>query len=225
MEKIQHNYYQCVNADCGLRFPGTERFPRFNRCPMCRSEVRLVVSVEKIVNEDRKVNFFRYPLDALVDNVRSALNVGSIFRTAEGTGINKLYLCGITPTPDNPKVRKTSLGAEGIIPWERFANGVNLVFNLRKNGYKIWVLENIPESVPLFQIDLPQNHGPIVLAVGNEISGIDPGIIEAADQVISIPMIGKKSSYNVSIAFGIAVSFLLYRQSVSQGSRNILPKT
>jgi tRNA G18 (ribose-2'-O)-methylase SpoU len=89
----------------------------------------------------------------------------------------------------------------------------------------LWALEDLPDALPLFEItDIP-NDTPISLIVGNEVCGIDPGIIKLCDKVISIPMLGRKKSYNVAVAYGMAVSFLLYRHILSQGSRNILPKT
>jgi tRNA G18 (ribose-2'-O)-methylase SpoU len=166
-----------------------------------------------------------WKIGALLDNVRSAWNVGSIFRTSDGTGVLKIYLCGITPTPENTKVGKTALGAELSIPWQKSNNAVQLTRSLISRGYKLWALEDLPEAVSLYEIADEPIDTPIVLIVGNEVCGIDPGIIELCDKVISIPMLGKKKSYNVAVAFGMAVSFLLYRHSVSQGSRNILPNT
>jgi tRNA G18 (ribose-2'-O)-methylase SpoU len=164
-------------------------------------------------------------VEALLDNIRSAWNVGSIFRTSDGTGIQKLYLCGITPSPENVKVGKTALGAETSIAWEKYNNGVDLAHELKSKGYMLWALEDMPEAVPLFQMEVYSEASPILLILGNEVCGIDPGILEICHKVVSIPMLGKKRSYNVAIAFGIAASFLLYRQSESQGSIKILPKT
>jgi tRNA G18 (ribose-2'-O)-methylase SpoU len=165
----------------------------------------------------------RWQVEALLDNIRSAWNVGSIFRTSDGTGVKKLYLCGITPTPENSKVGKTALGAETNIAWEKSNNGVLLARELKSKGYILWALEDLTEAVPLFQMEVYSEVPPILLILGNEVCGVDPGIIEICHKVVSIPMLGKKQSYNVAIAFGIAASFLLYRQSESQGSLNILP--
>jgi tRNA G18 (ribose-2'-O)-methylase SpoU len=226
MADIQYKFYQCENPNCKLRFPGYDGYPRWNHCPACRSKINVVAIVK---NETSKTGEKYLPtsikLDALLDNIRSAWNVGSIFRTADGTGIRKLYLCGITPTPKNPKVSKTALGTEANILWEQSNNGLETVRKLKDQGYKIWVLENIPLAIPLYRIELSLGEYPYLIIVGNEVSGVDPGIIELSDQVVSIPMVGKKSSYNVSTAFGIAVSFLFYCQSFSQGSRKILPST
>ncbi len=161
----------------------------------------------------------------LLDNIRSALNVGSIFRTSDGMGIRKIYICGISPNPDNSKVSKTALGAEITIPWEQSNNALNTVITLKSKGFKIWVLEDLPYAEPLYNVKVTSQVNPVVLIVGNEVSGVDPGIIDVCDKVISIPMLGKKSSYNVATAFGIAASYLVYCQSFSQGSLKTLPRT
>ena len=226
MPDIVTQFFECDNPDCKLRFPGSAGHPRWNRCPACRSTIHSVATVSSNVRSDRTL---RPPkllnVEAILDNIRSAWNVGSIFRTAEGTGVKMIYLCGITPTPDNAKVSKTALGAEVNLPWTKSNNSVQLARQLKSNGYQLWAMEDLPGAQDIFELtpDLPQT--PLALIVGNEVSGIDPGIIELCDRVISIPMVGKKQSYNVSVAFGIGVSFLLYRQSASQGSRNILPST
>jgi 23S rRNA (guanosine2251-2'-O)-methyltransferase len=224
MTEPLYRFYECENPTCGLRFPAYEGYPRWNLCPICRSKIRVVAVLPSVGNKTNQNTLEKtWQIDALLDNIRSAWNVGSIFRISDGTGIHKLHICGITPTPKNPKVSKTSLGAEANIPWVQSNNGLEATCNLKSQGYKIWVLENLPDAVPLFQIDVVGQKSPIVLIVGNEVCGVDPGIIEISDSIISIPMVGKKNSYNVAIAFGIAASFLLYRQSFSQGSDNILP--
>jgi 23S rRNA (guanosine2251-2'-O)-methyltransferase len=226
MDEKQYQFYECANPDCGLRFPGYAGSPKWNRCPACRSIISVVAkinySAEKNTRASEKNNFH---FCALLDNIRSAWNVGSIFRTSDGVGIKNIYLCGITPTPENPKVGKTALGAEQSIPWERSFNGVKTASSLIAQGKILWVLEDNPGAEPLFQVDIPKSDVPIVLIVGNEVTGVDPGILEICDKVISIPMIGNKKSYNVAIAFSIAASFLLYRQRDSQLSVNTLPNT
>jgi 23S rRNA (guanosine2251-2'-O)-methyltransferase len=219
-------FYECDNPRCKLRFPGTVGHPRWSRCPACRSSVHLVTTVQSADEHNYHANHDRLShVDAMLDNVRSAWNVGSIFRTADGTGIGKLYLCGITPSPDNSKVSKTALGAEAGIPWEKYNNGVLLANQLKSAGSQLWTLEDVPGAKALFDVEQEEVGTAIVLVVGNEVSGVDPGIIELSDMVIGIPMLGKKQSYNVAVAFGIATSFLLYRQIFSHGSRNKLPNT
>ncbi len=226
MAGTRYDFYECSNPSCRLRFPGYEGFHRSRHCPKCRSDVHAVAEVDN--HEEQESQPQQAPgwkVAALLDNIRSAWNVGSIFRTAEGGGINKLYLCGITPSPVDAKIKKTALGAEVTLPWEMHNNGVDLAQELKRQGYRLWALEATHDSVPLFQAGLEVLDHPVVIVVGNEIAGIDPGIISVCDKVISIPMLGKKKSYNVAVAFGMAVGFLLYRHSVSQESVRILPKT
>jgi 23S rRNA (guanosine2251-2'-O)-methyltransferase len=219
-------FYECDNPKCRLRFPGYDGFPKNRRCPLCRSSIQSVASVVSSAEPGSSTcSLGGWKLEAMLDNIRSTWNVGSIFRTADGTGIRKIYLCGITPTPENHRVGKTALGAELNIPWEQNNNGVELISLLKVKGYRTWAVEDIPEAERLYDIEDEHGGGPTVLIVGNEVCGVDPGIIEMCDKVISIPMFGKKQSYNVAVAFGMAASFLLYRHSVSQGSFNILPKT
>ncbi len=224
-DSISH-FYECDNPACKLRFPATQGHPHWNRCPACRSTIHLVATRENSIEKDMPLTGqFQWQVAALLDNIRSAWNVGSIFRTADGVGINKLYLCGITPSPENSKVAKTALGAQFSLPWEKSNNAVLLANRLKSKGILLWALEDLPGAQPLFDLEAEIPNSPLLLIVGNEISGIDPGLIELCDKVLSIPMLGKKRSYNVAVAFGIATSFLLYRQIVFQGSRNILPST
>ncbi len=151
-------------------------------------------------------------VDALLDNVRSALNVGSIFRTAEGLGVHHIYLGGITPTPESPNVRKASLGAERSLSWSHHPNGLNLIGALKKRGYRIRVLENLPNSQPLGAAAIVRKlPSPLLLVVGNEVTGVDPAILELADDLVCIPMSGQKMSLNVATAFAIAVYGLIPR--------------
>ena len=226
MLELVNQFYECDNSECRLRFPGSEGHPKWNRCPACRSTTHLVATAPASHEIDARMRHGnRTRVEVILDNIRSAWNVGSIFRTADGIGITRLYLCGLTPTPTNSKVSKTALGAEKSLPWEKFNNGVLLARELKSKEYQLWALEGLPNAQLLFQDQLEIPLTTIVLVVGNEVSGVDPGIIEMCDKVIAIPMLGTKQSYNVAVAFGIAASFLVYRQSFSQGSRNILPST
>ena len=226
MANIHYNYYECENPCCGLRFPGQEGSLRGNRCPLCRTHVRIVTTLK--LEHDSREELSPIPdmhLEVVLDNIRSAWNVGSMFRTADGVGIKKVFLCGFTPTPENPQVGKTALGAETVIPWEHFNNGFKVVKELKSQGYLLWALEDLPSAIPLYDMNVEIINSPVVLVVGNEVCGVDPGILEVCDQVIYIPMVGRKQSYNVSVAFGIATSYLLYCQIVAQGSFKKLPNT
>lgn len=224
MTKLPYTFYECENPDCRLRFPGTDENLRWKRCPICRSQIHKVASVEyRAETNNHNSHELHFPVEVMLDNVRSAWNVGSIFRTSDGIGVHKLYLCGITPTPENNKVSKTALGAERSVSWLKENNGVQLAKKLKSNGHILWAFEGLPGAQSLFQVPITTLVAPLVLIFGNEINGIDPGIIKLCDNVISIPMVGNKQSYNVAIAFGITIGVLFYRHNVSHGSLRILP--
>jgi len=144
----------------------------------------------------------RYPIYGLVDNVRSLHNVGSIFRTADGAGLEKLFLCGITGRPPQNEIHKTALGAEENVAWEYFADPTEIINQLKANGVRIVVLEHTNRSVHFQQADYCF---PACLVVGHEYQGISDAIISLADLAVEIPMYGLKGSLNVGVAFGIAV--------------------
>lgn len=221
----QITYYECDNPHCGLRFPELrEGLPR-ERCPMCRGRVRIAMSMEAPMDELIHPATVEKPplMECLLDNIRSGLNVGAIFRSAEGIGVNKLYLGGITPAPDGTEVKKTALGAETCVSWERINNGAIKGMQLAAAGYKLWALEASPEADSLYSVGDKIPDQPLVLVFGNEVCGVDPNILLYCERIVSIPMVGKKRSYNVATAFGIAASYLRYCQIFSQGSERRLP--
>jgi len=154
-------------------------------------------------------------VEALLDNVRSAWNVGAIFRTADGLGVDKLHLCGISPTPRTPAVGKTALGAEQVIPWAYYRNALWAAEKLKGEGCQLWALEQderaveIEEAAAARQEISPGQAGEkIMLVVGNEVTGVDPALLDLCDRIIHIPMNGQKRSFNVAVAFGIAAHFI-----------------
>ena len=149
-------------------------------------------------------------VEALLDNIRSTYNVGSMFRAADGAGLRCLHLCGITPTPENPKVVKTALGAESSVKWKYYRNSVAAVQEFKRLGFGIFALEAAPRSQSIFELDNAITHRPILLVVGNEICGVDAEILTLSDKVLWIPMHGQKESLNVALAFGIAAYTLRY---------------
>lgn len=146
----------------------------------------------------------------VLQNIRSLHNVGSIFRTADGAGVSKLYLCGITPAPTNklgalePKLTKASLGAEKYVAWEKCRSTVTAIKKLKKEDYKIYALEQHPKSIPYNKVKLTKNDK-IAIVLGTEVKGLPKNILNLADKIIEIPMYGEKESLNVSVAFGIMV--------------------
>jgi len=149
-------------------------------------------------------------LEAMLDNIRSAWNVGSIFRSADGAGFSRLYLCGITPTPEYAGVHKTALGAEQSVPWQQHLDGVAACEMLLEAGARLWALETEAGALNLYQARIPPGATRVVLVVGNELCGVDPGILERCEQRYYIPMQGIKRSYNVAVAFGIAAHYLAH---------------
>jgi tRNA G18 (ribose-2'-O)-methylase SpoU len=145
----------------------------------------------------------RLPLYAMVDNVRSLYNVGSIFRSSDGALITKLFLAGFTPHPPRKEIDKTALGATKTVPWEYHKDPMEILEWLRKSKIKICVLELTNESKPYYE--LKKENFPLCVVVGNEITGVSKEIIQEADMAIEIPMFGNKQSLNVAVAYGIVV--------------------
>ena len=145
---------------------------------------------------------------AVLHNIRSRENVGSIFRTADAAGVSKIYLCGITPRPPHDKISKTALGAETTVPWEYHKQTWRLIEQLKKDGYQIVALEKTKSAEDIFKFE-PKF--PMALIVGNEIDCLNSEILNRADEIAAIPMYGRKESLNVAVSFGIAVYILLNR--------------
>lgn len=203
------NQYEIRMCDsCGLRYPLVQGHSFGNRCPVCMGETRVILS-RKLVTEpgpDRPstgpARLQKVEQAVLLDNLRSAWNVGSILRSADGFGFSHAYLCGITPTPENETVIKTSLGAEDSVHWSYHRDAVKLVNGLKKESWKILALEDDERAVPINGVSSLAPHQ--VLIVGNEVTGVDPGLLGLCDEILYIPMQGAKKSFNVAIAFSIA---------------------
>ncbi len=211
MGEIQFVILECKRASCRFRFPQTYiESDNFN-CPRCGAATELAATFLNNTNAQAKLERSLLVVEGFLDNIRSSYNVGSLFRTADGVGIRHLHLGGITPTPFHPRVRKTALGAEKIIPWSHHRNGLDAIKALKDQGYLLWALENGLFSHSLFDLSWqPVHHGSILLIVGNELTGIDPIILENCDRVIALPMVGAKKSLNVAVAFGTAAYYLRF---------------
>jgi tRNA G18 (ribose-2'-O)-methylase SpoU len=142
---------------------------------------------------------------AALEDIRSLWNVGSIFRSADGAGFSKLYLCGITGTPPAKAIAKTSLGAENYLSWEHCANALHVLPQLTARGVQVVGLEQTERSIPLREA-LTQRalRAPLCLVVGNEVAGLSAEALGCAEIVCRLPMRGNKTSLNVAVAFGIA---------------------
>ena len=202
---------------CGLRFPLSPTEKRMESCPRCGARLEMAeLPYESFTVPEKNGTVEHIKFYSVLDNIRSAYNVGSIFRTSDGAGLSKLYLCGITPTPENPRVGKTALGAENYVPWEHSWSVIETIEELRSEGHYIVSLEGGSTSINLFEA-LPiirKQNNPVTLIVGNEISGIDPEAVKKSSLCVYIPMEGIKESLNVASAFAIA-SYLIRYQGIT----------
>lgn len=150
----------------------------------------------------------RAPLHIVLDNIRSAYNTGSMFRTADAAAAEHVHLCGMTAYPPNAKLAKTALGAFDYIPWTHYPHTPDAVAALREQGVTIVAVEVTPEAVPYTDYAWPR---PAAVIFGNEVTGVAPETLALADAVVRIPMRGHKKTINVATAFGIVVYEVIRR--------------
>ena len=143
------------------------------------------------------------PVTIILDNVRSAINVGSIFRTSDAFLIENIILCGITATPPDKEIRKAALGSTNSVKWESFENTIDAVSKLKDEGYHIIGIEQADKSTMLNNFSLPKK--PIAIIMGNEVNGVSQEIIDVCNAVIEIPQFGTKHSLNISVTTGIVI--------------------
>jgi 23S rRNA (guanosine2251-2'-O)-methyltransferase len=156
-----------------------------------RSTVESIAEVKKL------------PVYVILNSIRSSYNVGAIFRTSDGAMIEKLFLCGYTPSPPKKEVLKTSLGAENSVAWEYVREAKDVVLNLKAAGVKICALELTENSISNYTLD--RTNFPLALIIGNEITGVQQDILDLCDFSIEIPQHGIKQSLNVAVAYGISI--------------------
>jgi tRNA G18 (ribose-2'-O)-methylase SpoU len=156
----------------------------------------------------------------LAHNVRSLWNVGSLFRTSDAFGVEKLILTGYTALPPRREISKTALSAEESVPWEHSDHPDEAIRRLRADGYSIVALEQTPESFPLEEYRPPER---ICLIVGHEVTGVDRQILALCDASVEIRMLGAKESLNVAVAAGVALYHLRTAESVMRTSSTVAP--
>ncbi len=144
------------------------------------------------------------PLVVVLDNIRSCNNIGSVFRTSDALLIEKIYLCGITATPPNNEIRKTALDAEKSVDWEYFENTEDVVAKLQKEGFKVYAIEQVEESISLPDYKPGTGEKP-ALVFGNEVKGVKQTVVDICDGSIEIPQFGTKHSFNISVSAGIVL--------------------
>ena len=157
------------------------------------------------------------PVIAVLENIRSAYNVGSVFRTADAFLIESIYITGYTAKPPHKEITKTALGAQDSVDWKYFDTTRAAIEHLKKDGYKIFAVEQVLGSIPLQNIDnLSVNK--IAFIFGNEVTGVEQEIISLCDGCVEIPQFGMKHSLNISVAAGIvlweAVGILTFREEI-----------
>lgn len=145
----------------------------------------------------------KLPYVVVLDNVRSMHNVGSVFRTSDAFRCNKLYLCGITGCPPHREITKTAIGAERSVSWEYRTDPLALIEELKRDGYRVFAVEQTDHSVRLE--DINDWGGKVAFVFGNEIDGVNEEVIELCNTCIEIPQAGTKHSLNISVAAGIVL--------------------
>lgn len=151
----------------------------------------------------------RRPVHVVLDNIRSAYNVGSMFRTADAAAVTHLHLCGMCAHPPHAKLEKTALGAQDYVPWTYHERAADAVDDLKARGIPCVAIEVTPEAVPMDSFAWPS---PVAVVFGNEVNGVQERVLRRCDSVVRIPMHGHKNSLNVATAFGIVLYDLAARQ-------------
>lgn len=146
----------------------------------------------------------KMPIVLVLDNIRSMHNVGSVFRTADAFLAQGIYLCGYTPQPPHRDIHKTALGATETVDWNYFATTVEAVTSLKREGFKLYAIEQAEGSIALNDIETLLNEK-LAIVFGNEVEGVDGEVIKLCDGCIEIPQLGMKHSLNISVAAGIVL--------------------
>jgi 23S rRNA (guanosine2251-2'-O)-methyltransferase len=156
------------------------------------------LSVEEFRESDK------LPVVVVLDNIRSCHNIGSVFRTCDAMGIEKLWLCGITATPPNKEIHKAALDAEKSVPWEYSPDTISAVKTLKDAGFHAYAVEQVANSISLSDFT-PGLNQKIALVFGNEVKGVDQAVIDVCHGAIEIPQFGTKHSFNISVSAGIVL--------------------
>ena len=144
----------------------------------------------------------KFPIIVVLENIRSAYNVGSVFRTSDAFLIEAIYLTGYTAKPPHKEIKKTALGAEETVRWKHFANAAGAIEELKQHGYKVLAIEQVANSISLEKTKVPDK---TALIFGNEVSGIEQSTIALCDGSVEIPQLGMKHSLNMATAAGIVL--------------------
>jgi 23S rRNA (guanosine2251-2'-O)-methyltransferase len=151
------------------------------------------------------------PVVLILDNIRSGMNVGSAFRTADAFALQRVVLCGITARPPHREILKTAIGATESVAWSYEEDPAKAVRQLQLEGYKVYAVEQAVGSVPLQEFKMPADGSPVALVFGNEVSGVLESVMELVDGAIEVPQFGTKHSLNVAVCVGVVVWELVRR--------------
>ena len=166
----------------------------------------------KSIEEFRRSD--KLPIIVVLENIRSAYNVGSVFRTSDAFLIEAIYIIGYSARPPHKEIKKTALGAEETVNWKYFKTTVEAIDELKKSGYKIFAVEQAVDSHPLQQVDFKEDEK-IAVVFGNEVTGVEQSTIHLCDGCIEIPQLGMKHSLNIATAAGV-VLWELVRKSLNR---------
>ena len=164
---------------------------------------KTMVELHRVGVEEYK-NVEKLHVTVVLDNVRSEMNVGSVFRTADAFLIERIVLCGITPQPPKPEIHKTALGAELSVDWQYNPTTISAVKSLKDDGYRVCSIEQVHDSVKLnqFVVDKKQK---LAIVLGNEVKGVSQEVVDASDCCVEIPQEGTKHSLNISCCAAIVM--------------------
>jgi 23S rRNA (guanosine2251-2'-O)-methyltransferase len=146
----------------------------------------------------------KLPVVVILENVRSAMNVGSVFRSCDAFRIEKICLCGYTATPPNREIQKTALGATETVSWEYYKDTIDVINRLKNDGYKIFAIEQVEKSIMLDKF-LPEKNNSYAFIFGNEVRGVEQNTVNTCDGVIEVPQFGSKHSLNIAVCAGIVL--------------------
>lgn len=209
---------RCPNPKCKHQFEvAAECEGKNGPCPQCGQVITLrsLAILNEVERQQQRLHEARLDrstkpataprFSALLEDIRSLWNVGAIFRSADGSGFDKLYLCGITGCPPRKEIAKTSLGAEDVVAWEHHTGAFDVIPDLVQSRTTILALEKNERSIPLHDaLRNGQLQAPLCMVIGNEVSGVSAEALAQATTVCHLPMRGAKTSLNVAVAFGIA---------------------
>ena len=163
-----------------------------------------MLELHRVGVDEYKNRVEKLPVTVVLDNVRSEMNVGSVFRTADAFLMERIVLCGITPQPPKSEIHKTALGAEESVAWQYCASTLEAVQRLKGEGYTICSIEQVHDSVSLEQFAVGQGTK-VAIVLGNEVKGVSQDVVDASDVCIELPQHGTKHSLNISCCAAIVM--------------------